>query len=353
MGTNDNPLEGLVKSTVNVCVIGSGRAGMIHARNFAGSVPGARLVAMVDPLEAAVMESKEELGFDKYYLDYKDALADKDIDAVVVVSPTVYHRDIVVDAAAAGKHILCEKPMAMTQVECRDMINAAENAGVKLQLAFMRRFDESFQHAKERIDSGEIGDVVCVKSLTHGPSTPQSWMYDIRKSNGPLAEVSSHDIDALHWYSGSYIKEVYAIAGNYRCPDAREEFPDFYDNVLMNCRFRNGSQGLVDGAQGVQYGYDSRVEILGTKGIIHVGKNQNFSVLTVTPEGIRTPFVKSWRNLFLDAYKKEDAHFIECILKDKSPSVTGRDGLEAVKVVNAGNRSIIEKKPIVIQESVK
>jgi myo-inositol 2-dehydrogenase/D-chiro-inositol 1-dehydrogenase/scyllo-inositol 2-dehydrogenase (NAD+) len=175
-------------------------------------------------------------------------------------------------------------------------------------------------------------------------------MYDIQKSNGPLAEVSSHDIDVLHWYSGSYIKEVYAIAGNYRCPEAREDFPDFYDNVIMNCRFRNGAQGMVDGAQGVQYGYDSRVEILGTKGIIHVGKNQNFSVLTVSPSGIQTPFVKSWRNLFIDAYKREDQHFVECIQKDLSPAVTGRDGLEAVKVVNAGNRSIIDKTPVVIEE---
>ena len=240
--------------------------------------------------------------------------------------------------------------MAMTELECLDMMKASDTAGVKLQLAFMRRFDESFQFAKQRIEEGEIGDVVCVKSLTHGPSVPKSWMYDIQKSNGPLAEVSSHDIDALHWYAGSYIKEVYAIAGNYRCPDAKDDFPDFYDNVLMNCRFRNGSQGLVDGAQGVQYGYDSRVEILGTKGIIHVGKNQNYSVLTVSPEGIRTPFVKSWQNLFLDAYKKEDAHFVECIQKDLVPAVTAKDGLEAVKVVNAGNRSIVEKKPISIEE---
>ncbi len=339
-----------MESSINICVIGSGRAGMIHAGNFAGSIPGARLVAIVDPVESVVKASCEELGIARYYLDYKDALGDKDIDAVVVVSPTVYHRNIVVDAAAAGKHILCEKPMAMTESECRDMIDAAEQADVKLQLAFMRRFDESFQYAKARIDSGEIGDVVCVKSLTHGPSTPQPWMYDIRKSNGPLAEVSSHDIDTLHWYAGSYIKEVYAIAGNYRCPDAREDFPDFYDNVIMNCRFRTGAQGLIDGAQGVQYGYDSRVEILGTKGIIHVGKNQNFSVLTVSPTGIQTPFVKSWRNLFTDAYKREDQHFADCIRKDFTPDVSGRDGLEAVKVVNAGNRSIIEKTPIIIEE---
>jgi myo-inositol 2-dehydrogenase / D-chiro-inositol 1-dehydrogenase len=339
-----------MQSLVNICVIGSGRAGMIHARNFARSVPGAKLAAMVDPVEDAAKSACDELGIATYYLDYKDALADKDIDGVVVVTPTAYHRDIVLDAASAGKHILCEKPMAMTASECSDMTAAAEKANVKLQLAFMRRFDESFMHAKERIDAGEIGDVVSVKSLTHGPSTPRPWMYDLAKSNGPLAEVSSHDIDALHWYSGSYISEVYAVAGNYRCPDAAEEYPDFYDNVLMNCRFRNNTMGLVDGAQGVQYGYDSRVEILGTRGIIHVGKQNNFNVVTVSLNGIGTPFVKSWQNLFLDAYFREDAHFVECISKDETPRVTGRDGLEAVKVVNAGNLSIIEKRPVKIEE---
>ena len=339
-----------MRDIVNVCVIGSGRAGMIHARNFARSVMGARLYAMVDPVEDAAQAACRELGIKKYFLDYRDALKDDFVDAVVVVTPTVFHKGIVVAAAVAGKHILCEKPMAMTEDECKTMIEAADTGGVKLQLAFMRRFDESFMHAKERIDAGEIGDVVLVKSLTHGPSIPKPWMYDIGKSNGPLAEVSSHDIDALHWYSGSYVDEVYAVAGNYRCPEAKDEYPDFYDNVIMNCRLKSGTQGFVEGAQGVLYGYDSRVEILGTKGIIHVGKNQNFSVLTCTSNGINTPFVKSWQNLFIDAYRREDAHFIGCIREDKTPMVTGRDGLEAVKVVNAGNLSIIEKRPVKLQE---
>ena len=188
-----------------------------------------------------------------------------------------------------------------------------------------------------------------VKSLTHGPSTPQPWMYDIAKSNGPLAEVSSHDIDALHWYSDSYISEVYAVAGNYRSPQAREKYPDFYDNVVMTTRFQSGAQGVLDGAQGVQYGYDSRVEILGTKGIIHVGRNQQYSVLTVNPEGISSPFVNSWRTLFLDAYLDEDKSFIDAIVQDSVPLVTGLDGLEAVRVVNAGNTSIRERRPVILQ----
>ena len=334
---------------INVCVIGSGRAGMIHARNFASRISGAKLVALCDPVSEALESAAKELGVEKTYTDYRQVLEDRSIHAVVVVTPTVFHRDIVCAAAEAGKHVLCEKPMAMNETECLEMNAAADKHGIKLQIGFMRRFDESFRYAKQQIESGAIGDVVLVKSVTHGPSIPQPWMYDIKKSNGPLAEVSSHDIDTLHWYTGSYISEVYAIAGNYRSPDAVADYPDFYDNVIMTARFLSGAQGLLDGAQGVRYGYDSRVEILGTKGIIHVGRNQEHSVLTVSPEGIHAPYVQSWRTLFLDAYYEEDKAFIDSISKDTMPLVTGLDGLEAVRVVNAGNTSIIEKRPVVIR----
>lgn len=334
---------------IGVGIIGVGRAGLIHARNFVNKVAHSRLVALCDPHEETLANAAKELEIEQTYTDYRRLLADERVDAVIVVTPTVYHHEIVVAAAKMGKHILCEKPMAMNEQEALEMHRAAEASKVILQIGFMRRFDASFRFAKQEIDRGAIGDVVLVKSLTHGPSTPQPWMYDIAKSNGPLAEVSSHDIDALHWYAGSYISEVYAIAGNYRSPAALEEFPDFYDNVLLSARFINGAQGSLSGAQGVQYGYDSRVEILGTHGIIHVGRKDEYSVLTINPEGIQTPYVKSWRTLFLDAYFEEDLAFIRAILDKSPPLVTGLDGLEAVRVVNAGNRSIRERRPITIK----
>ncbi len=334
---------------IGVCVIGSGRAGMIHARNFARGIDGARLVAMADPVQEAVDTACRELELKTGYLDYRDALEDDAVDAVVVVTPTVYHKEIVLAAADAGKHILCEKPMAMNVEECDAMIEAAGRNKVKLQIAFMRRFDRSFLQAKERIDSGEIGKVVLVKSLTHGPSVPQSWMYDIRKSNGPLAEVNSHDIDTVRWFTGSEISEVYALAGNYRCPEVREEFPDFYDNVVMNCRFENGMQGVIDGAVSVIYGYDARVEVLGTRGIMFIGHLDDTSVVVCNDQqSLVRPGVKSWRNLFIDAYAREDQGFMECILEDSEPKVTGHDGKMAVKVVNAGNTSIIKKEPVTL-----
>jgi len=234
----------------------------------------------------------------------------------------------------------------MNKTGCDEMLKAVEKNRVKLQIGFMRRFDRDFIDAKNRIDQGEIGDVVFVRSITYGPSTPRPWMYDISKSNGPLAEVNSHDIDTLRWYTGSEFKKVYALAGNYRCNDVRNEFPDFYDNVILSASFLNGKQGSICGAQGVQYGYDSRCEILGTKGIIFVGKLNDCSTTVCNVKGMLRPIIRSWQDLFKEAYLEEDRHFIECILEDKEPKVTGYDGMKAVEVVNAGNKSIIENRPV-------
>lgn len=259
-------------ASVGIAVVGAGRAGMIHARNFAsGSIADAELVAIAEPVEEALDKVCRELPIRRACSDYREVLADSTIDAIVVAAPSAYHCDIVVAAARAGKHILCEKPMAMNAAECDAMLAAVERAGVKLQIGFMRRYDAGFVAARQRIEAGEIGRVVLVKSLTHGPTTPKPWMYDIRQSNGPLSEVNSHDIDTVRWFSGSEFEEVYAIAGNYRSPDARQLYPDFYDNVVLSARLANGMQGSITGAQGVQYGYDARCEILGEKGLITVG----------------------------------------------------------------------------------
>ena len=342
----------MIEGKIGVCVVGAGRAGMIHAVNFMKNVPGACLVAVADPDETVAKKAAAELGLNTWYLSYEQALENPAIDASVVVSPTKYHMEIVKAIAAEKKHILCEKPMAMTMAECDQMIQAAEKNNIKLQIGFMRRFDDSFRHAKEVIDSGEIGDVVMVRSNTRGPSVPRPWMYDIRKSNGPLAEVNSHDIDTMRWFTGSEFESLYAIGGNYRCPEAKKDFPDFYDNVVLNASFENGAQGMLDGAQGVGYAYDAKVEILGTKGCIYLGNLRGDNVLVCRSEtkSGTYPLVESWRGLFKEAYRNEDISFINSILNDVQPEVTGYDGKMAVKVVNAGNTSIIEKRIVKLQE---
>lgn len=332
---------------LGICVVGAGRAGMVHARNFAhGRIPHAHLAAIVEPDDAARRRAAEELGVARALSDYGDVWHEGAVDAVVVATPSVHHRAIVVAAAQAGRHVLCEKPMAMNGRECDEMLAAVERARVKLQIGFMRRFDAGFVAAKRRVDAGEIGRVVLVRSLTHGPTTPKPWMYDIRKSNGPLSEVNSHDIDSLRWFTGSEFEEVYALGANYRSPAARQQYPDFYDNVLLSARMENGMQGSISGAQGVQYGYDARCEILGERGLITVGRLADNSVVAHTAEGMSAGIVRSWQDLFLDAYRAEDEDFVRCILEDREPCAGGLDGRAAVLAVNAGNRSIVERRPV-------
>jgi myo-inositol 2-dehydrogenase/D-chiro-inositol 1-dehydrogenase/scyllo-inositol 2-dehydrogenase (NAD+) len=328
---------------------------MMHARNFAGSVPGAKLVAIVDPAEDAARKACDELGVATCYGAFSHVLDNKEIDACVVVSPTKYHAETVVALAAAGKHILCEKPMAMTAGECDSMIAASEKNGVILQIGFMRRFDSGYRRAKEIVDAGAVGDVVMVRSNTRGPSVPKPWMYDIDKSNGPLAEVNSHDIDTLRWFTGSEFSSVYAIGGNYRCPDAKKCYPDFYDNVVVAAAFENGAQGMMDGAQGAGYAYDARTEVLGTTGCVHVGRLQGDAVVTYSScDGLgKYPAVNSWRQLFKDAYLREDIAFVDAIMRQIPPAATGHDGKKAVQVVDAGNRSILEKRIVYLDSSAK
>jgi hypothetical protein len=166
-------------------------------------------------------------------------------------------------------------------------------------------------------------------------------MYDLKASNGPLAEVSSHDIDAIRWLSGSEVVDLQAFAGNYRCPDARAEFPDFYDTVMVNARFANGALGHVDGAHGVRYGYDNRVEIHGTHGRIDIGDVSADRVVVHEETGRSSrDIVASWRDLYREAYIAEDRTFAQAIAEGTPVRVSGEDGLAAVRIVCAGNASI-------------
>lgn len=333
--------------SLGVGLIGCGRAGLIHGRNFVGNVHGARIVALSDPNQEALASASEELGVDDASADYTSMLKNSAVDAVIVVTPTILHKEIVVAAARAGKHVFCEKPMAMNLREAEAMNQAARENGTKLQIGFMRRFDREFAGAKRKVDDGAIGQVTLIKTLTHGPSTPKEWMYDIKKSNGPLAEVNSHDIDTVRWFAGSEVEEVYALAGNYRCRDVADRYPDFYDNVVLSMKLSDGKQAMVEGAVAVGYGYDARMEVLGTAGLLQAGRIESSTVRTITSSGgVQFDAVPSWRNLFEEAYLLEDQAFVDAIRADEEPLVTGVDGQMAVAVVLAGNESIRTGKPV-------
>ena len=175
-------------------------------------------------------------------------------------------------------------------------------------------------------------------------------MFDVRRNYGPIGEVNSHDFDTLRWYAGSEVRMIHAIGHNFRSPEAAAEYPEYYDTCSVLLEFENGIVGSITGAQYVGYGYDSRTEILGTKGIIKVGSQDANAVQTITAEGgIRTNSVDSWRTLFRDAYLEEDRAFIRAILDDTEPEVTGYDGRMALMLVQEGLRSILSHEPVLLR----
>lgn len=329
------------------CLIGAGRAGMVHAHNIAHTISNAELVAIVDLNERQLKERGEELGVHSLFKDIDDALSKDIFDAVIIAAPTFTHHYYTVKCADAKKHVFCEKPMAVTVREAREMMDASEKNNIKLQIAFMRRFDSLFQNAKAVIDSGEFGDPIIIKSLARGPGLPAPWYYDISKSNGLLAEICSHDFDSSRWFSGSEYRRVYAEAVNRKTPEIKKEYPDFYDSVVCSFCMKNDVIGTIDSTCPADYGFDVRGEIVLTKGLIVIGEVKGDAVLTCDTHGvIETSAFKSWRTRFKEAYIREIQSFIDVALKDETPAVTGYDGLASVEVVVSANQSIKNGAPV-------
>ncbi len=258
-------------SPVRVCLVGAGRAGKVHANSLTRHIPAARLVSIVEPAADVLSAACAEYSVEFHFESLETALDWGRFDAVVITAPTFTHRRLAVAAAVAGKHIFLEKPMALTLEECDAIIAAAAQNGVLLQLGFMRRFDPEFVAAFQRIQSGEIGQPMLIKSLTHGPGLPPPWARDLKASNGMLAEVNSHDWDCIRWLMGTNIERVYAEVANFKGAARGVETPNFYDTALVSVRFESGALGSISGVCPCEYGYDARVEIVGEKGIMQIG----------------------------------------------------------------------------------
>ena len=335
-------------SEVKVCAIGTGRAGMVHAVNFRWHVPHARLVSVVDADAERAALAAAELDLAGHGVTrLADALALGDVDAVVITTPTFTHAALVREAAEHGLHVLCEKPMALTVQECDAMIGTCERASVVLQLAFMRRFDPPFVQAKQQLDDGAIGAPIMIRSLTRGPGLPPAWANDMATSNGMLAEVNSHDFDAVRWLAGSEYEEVHARAAALKRPDLRSTLPEFYDVAVVSAGMRNGAFGVIDGVCPSEYGYDARAEIVGERGVLFAGDIRSPGAARVTREGGAVgPHFTSWRERFAEAYRAEATHFVECIRNSAVPIVGGTDGRAAVAAVVAANRSLREGRAV-------
>jgi len=341
-----------VSDPLRICLIGAGRAGQVHAGSIVSHLPSARLAALVDSDAEALRSAGDRFQVDRQYPDFPQALESADFEAVVITAPTPTHRELASQAAAAGKHILCEKPMALTLEECDEMAAAAERNRVILQIGFMRRYDPEFEAAAARIQAGEIGQPMLVKSLTHGPGLPPPWARDLKQSNGMLAEVNSHDWDTTRWLAGSNPSRVYAEVANWKGAARGLADPGYYDTALVQIRFENGSLGCISGVCPCEYGYDARVEVVGERGILQIGdlRGQAVVVCTNRDQGVVSPVHRTWPERFAQAYVREIRDFVDSIRTGKKPRAGAEDGRWAVAGVLAANRSFLQQRPVCLDE---
>ena len=333
---------------INTGLIGLGRLGSIYANHFAyHHIPNANLVAVSDVQESLAESYAKELSIPKWYKNYQDLIADKEIDAVVVVTPTHTHKDIVVEAAKHGKAIFCEKPISLSLEEARQMLQVVEKTGVFFQMGFQRRFDKGYVVARQKIEEGVIGTPVVFKSTTRDPARPSLEYADPKHSGGLFIDMGIHDFDLGRWFMGE-VKSVYSVAGTLAYPEMKT-IGDV-DNGITNIYFENGDLGVVDLCRNGIYGYDIRTEIVGTKGTLNIGYLRETPLLVMTKDRITHDTVPFFMERFGEAYLAQLKDFVENILHDKEPSVSSIDGMAALQIGLAATLSMRENRPIEVQK---
>lgn len=325
---------------VGVVLVGAGRAGLVHGRNFAGGVLGAELVGIVEPDAARRQESLDELECPRGWASIEQALEHPETDAVVVTSPTPTHADLTIAALEAGKHVLCEKPLTGSYEDARRIAKAVDVSSGHFLMAFMRRFDSGFRRARQAILDGDIGEPILVKSMSRGPGLPAPWAWDVEKAGGLIGEVNAHDLDAVRWMSGKEYETVYAVGRAAKRPDIADEHPGFTDVVAATFTLTDGVIAQVDGACPADYGYDARIEVYGSEGVILAGDPRADSTLIVRPGAAVSQPVASWRIVFSTAYRAEDEHFIRVVRGLEEPWTTIEDGIRTLEATVAVNESV-------------
>jgi predicted dehydrogenase len=300
-------------------------------------------VAVADTQADAAESFAEEYAVPKWYKNHHDLLDDKDVTAVVVVTPTSQHREVVIDAARSGKAIFCEKPMSTSLQEAGQMLQAVTTAGGFFQAAFQRRFDEGYVAARKKVEAGEIGTPVLFQSTSRDPFRPPVEFCDPNVSGGMIADMGIHDFDLGRMFMGE-VKSVCAIGGTLAYPELKP-IGDI-DNAVVNMVFENGALGVVVLSRNAVFGYDIRGEIWGTKGSLQIGYFRQTPILVMTKEGITHDVVPYFTQRFEKAYIAQIQDFVDNVLQDRRPSVTGADGIAAMRVSLAATASLKENRPV-------
>ncbi|WP_427182272.1 inositol 2-dehydrogenase [Paenibacillus sp. TC-CSREp1] len=335
------------KEKVRIGIIGAGRIGKIHADNLLRH-PQAEIVAISDLFAGPELEAwASERGISVVTKDSSELIAMPNIDAVLICSSTDTHVPLIEQAAQAGKHIFCEKPVSMDLSRTEAAVAAVAKAGVKLQIGFNRRFDHNFRRVRSHVLEGTIGDPHILKITSRDPSPPPAEY--IRVSGGIFMDMMIHDFDMARYLSGSEVEEVYA-KGKVLINPVFAEHGDV-DTAIVTLTFANGAIGVIDNSRQAVYGYDQRVEVFGSLGSVAADNDHPNTAQISTAAGLmRDKPLHFFLERYNEAYVQETALFIDAIIQDKPVTVDGNDAVQAERIALAAKLSVELGRPVKMSE---
>ena len=335
---------------LNVGIIGAGRIGKVHAETLAFRIPEAKPVAIVDTNLSVAQEVARRYGIAKVSADADAILSDSKIDTVLICSPTDTHADLVIRAAQAGKHIFCEKPIDHGLARIDRALAAVEKAAVKFQVGFNRRFDANFLRVRKSVTSGEIGTPHLMHIISRDPGPPP--IAYIKVSGGIFLDMSIHDFDMARFLTGDEVESVFT-AGAVRVDPEIGKAGDL-DTAVTVLKFAGGVIAVIDNSRKAVYGYDQRVEILGSAGAIATENLfPNQAVISTATEIRRDLPLNFFMERYTESFIHEMRSFVGAVLRDEPPEVNGSDGRMAVLIALAARKSYDEARPVSLTEVAK
>ena len=334
-----------MKGRLAVGLIGAGRLGRVYARDLASRIAETKLVAIADPVESLAKEVAAEFDVPKYYADPLALYDDPAVDAIVIVSPTHTHRELVIAAAAAKKPTFCEKPPALSLAEVAEMQSAVATSGMFLQMGFMRRFDAGYASAKKQIEQGRIGTPLVFKSTSRDPFRPSLEYANPKSSGGMLLDMGIHDFDLARWFMGE-VRSVSTIGATIAYPELATVGD--IDNAIASLTFASGKIGVVDLSRSGIYGYDISTEILGLEGTLKIGYLRETPVMLLTKNSVAHDTVPYFMERFRDAYTAQLQNFAQNVQQQRPAPITIEDGMEALRIGVAATRAHETGRSVVV-----
>jgi scyllo-inositol 2-dehydrogenase (NAD+) len=335
------------KGRLAIGLIGVGRLGRVYARDLAGRIAETRLVAVADPVGTLAQDVAAEFDVPRYYTDPQALIDDAAVEAIVIVSPTDTHRQLVIAAAQRGKPTFCEKPPALSLDEIAAMKEAIAKSGIFFQMGFMRRFDSGYAAAKKQIEGGRIGTPLVFKSTSRDPFRPSLEYANPKSSGGMLIDMGIHDFDLARWFMGD-VKTVATIGATIAYPELMTVGD--IDNAVASLTFTSGKIGVVDLSRSGIYGYDIATEILGLEGTLKIGYLRETPVMVLTKNSVAHDTVPYFMERFRDAYTTQLQNFAQNVLQGRPAPITIDDGLEALRIGVAATRAHETQKPVVVAD---